>query len=47
MIIKCSNHVAFGEIDEPTLTKLLASHAKALNAKELIDGKYDAQRSRR
>jgi large subunit ribosomal protein L30 len=42
MLVKCSNHVAFGEIDEPTLTKLLARHAKGLNAKELLDGKYDS-----
>jgi large subunit ribosomal protein L30 len=41
MLNKCSNYVAYGEIDEPTLNKLLERHAKELNAKELMEGKFD------
>jgi large subunit ribosomal protein L30 len=44
MLNKCVNYVAYGEIDEPTLTKLLEKHANELNAKELIGGKYDAEK---
>jgi large subunit ribosomal protein L30 len=45
MLNKCSSYVAFGEIDEPTLTKLLEKHdAKDLNAKELVDGKFDVEK---
>ena len=39
---RCENYVAYGEIDEPTLTKLLARHAKSLSAKDVLAGKYDA-----
>jgi large subunit ribosomal protein L30 len=42
MIHKVENYVAYGEIDEPTLTKLLAKHAKELNPKEVLAGKFDA-----
>ena len=42
MIHKVENYVAYGEIDEPTLTKLLAKHAKSLTAKDVMAGKYDA-----
>jgi len=41
MLNKCVNHVAYGEIDEPTLVKLLAKKAEGLDAKELMSGKYD------
>jgi large subunit ribosomal protein L30 len=41
MLNKCINHVTYGEIDEPTLEKLLAKKAEGLTAKELMDGKYD------
>lgn len=41
MLNKCINHVAYGEIDEPTLEKLLAKKAEGLTAKELLAGKYD------
>src|SRR5271157_1775307 len=44
MLKKCSNYVAFGEIDEPTLAKLLARHAKGFTAKEIMEGKYDAEK---
>jgi large subunit ribosomal protein L30 len=44
MLNKCVNYVAYGEIDEPTLNKLLEKHAKELSAKELLDGKYDAEK---
>ncbi|MDE1871371.1 MAG: uL30 family ribosomal protein [Candidatus Micrarchaeota archaeon] len=46
MLNKCTNYVAYGEIDEATLSKLLEKHAKELNAKELLDGKYDAEKVR-
>ena len=42
MILKCANYVAYGEIDEPTLAKLLAKHAKELNTKDVLSGKIDA-----
>ncbi len=42
MINKCQNHVAYGEIDEPTLAKLLARHVPGANAKEVIGGKLDS-----
>ncbi len=44
MLKKCSDYVAFGEIDEPTLAKLLERHAKGFTAKEIMDGKYDAEK---
>lgn len=44
MLNKCVNHVAYGEIDEPTLTKLLERHSEGLNAKELIAGKIDTEK---
>src|ERR1700733_1852529 len=43
MLNKCVNYVAYGEIDEPTLTKLLDKHAKDLNAKEILGGKFTAE----
>ncbi|MGD0510708.1 MAG: uL30 family ribosomal protein [Candidatus Micrarchaeaceae archaeon] len=39
MLLKCSNYVAFGEIDEPTLSKLLEKHANGLKAKEVLEGR--------
>ena len=39
MLLKVSNYVAFGEIDEPTLSKLLEKHADGIEAKELMSGK--------
>lgn len=44
MLNKCVNYVAYGEIDEPTLARLLERHAKGLDAKELLNGKYDAEK---
>lgn len=46
MIEKCSNYVAYGEIDEATLTKMLAKRGAGLNldAKELINGKVDPKK---
>ena len=41
MLNKCINHVAYGEIDEATLEKLLKKKAEGLTAKELMGGKYD------
>lgn len=42
MINKCQNHVAYGEIDEPTLSKLLARHASGASAKDVMEGKLDS-----
>ncbi len=42
MIHKVENYVAYGEIDEPTLTKLLAKHAKEVSPKDVLAGKFDA-----
>jgi large subunit ribosomal protein L30 len=44
MLKKCADYVAFGEIDEPTLTKLLDKHAEGFTAKEVMDGKYDNEK---
>jgi large subunit ribosomal protein L30 len=41
MLNKCVNHVAYGEVDEPTLEKLVLKKGEGLNAKELFTGKYD------
>ena len=46
MLKKCENYIAYGEIDEPTLTKLLEKHISGLNAKEILSGKYDAEKIR-
>jgi large subunit ribosomal protein L30 len=42
MILKCANYVAYGEIDEPTLSKLLAKHAKGVDGKDIMSGKLDS-----
>lgn len=44
MLNKVSNYVAFGEIDEPTLKKLLERHASGLDASELMSGKFDLEK---
>lgn len=44
MLNKCVNYVAYGEIDEATLTKLLEKRAPGLNAKEMLEGKFDAEK---
>jgi len=44
MLNKCVNYVAYGEIDEATLTKLLEKGGAGLNAKEMIAGKFDAEK---
>lgn len=41
MLNKCINYVAYGEIDEKTLERLLSKKAEGLNAREILDGKYD------
>lgn len=46
MILKVQNHVAYGEIDEPTLSKLLARHVPEANAKEVLSGKLDSLKDR-
>ena len=42
MIHKVENYVAYGELDEPTLTKLLAKYAPDVAAKDLLAGKFDS-----
>jgi large subunit ribosomal protein L30 len=44
MIHKVENYVAYGEIDEPTLAKLLEKHAKELSVKDVMAGKVDAEK---
>jgi len=44
MLNKCSNYVAYGEIDEPTLSRLIGRHGEGLDAKELLGGKFDAEK---
>lgn len=41
MLNKCHNHVAYGEVNEEALAKLLAKYAPDAKAKDVIDGKYD------
>ena len=44
MLDKCKDYIAYGEIDEPTLSKLLERHkAEGLDAKGMISGKFDAK----
>ncbi len=45
MINKCSNYVAYGEIDEPTLGSLLERRGKGegIDAKSLMDGSFDSK----
>ncbi len=44
MIEKCSNYVAYGEIDEPTLSKLVSKRGEGLDAKELLSGTFDQKK---
>ncbi len=41
MLKKCSNHVAYGEIDSETLSKLIARGELKADAKALMDGTAD------
>lgn len=42
MLNKCSNYVAYGEVDEATVAKLLERNKiEDLSAKELMEGSYD------
>ena len=41
MIEKCGNYVAYGEIDEPTLSKLISKRGVGLDAKEILSGALD------
>lgn len=42
MLKKCVNEIAYGEIDEPTLGKLVAKYALNADPVGLINGKADA-----
>jgi large subunit ribosomal protein L30 len=45
MLNKCSNYVAYGEIDEPTLSKMLEKRSNGdMNAKDIMAGKVDAEK---
>jgi large subunit ribosomal protein L30 len=41
MLKKCINHVAYGDIDEATLGRLLSEKAEGVSAKDLLSGNYD------
>ncbi|MEM3841633.1 MAG: uL30 family ribosomal protein [Candidatus Micrarchaeaceae archaeon] len=41
MLEKCVNHIAFGEIDEKTLEKLMKKYLPGENPKEVFEGKKD------
>lgn len=41
MIKNCSNYVAYGEIDEPTLERLVKGSGIKADPKEIMEGKYD------
>lgn len=43
MLHKCANHSTYGEIDEETLTALLAKHAEGVSAKDMLAGKIDME----
>ncbi len=43
MLKKCSNHIAYGEVEEGTLSKLLTKGGMKTDAKSLMDGKADAK----
>lgn len=46
MLTKCANHVAFGEIDEQTLQKIVAKKLEGsdVDAKQVLEGKYDMKK---
>lgn len=44
MLNKCSNYVAYGEIDQQTLEKLVEKRSKGLNAKDIMEGKADKEK---
>lgn len=41
MLKKCANHIAYGEIDEPTLAKLTKRYALEIDPNAVIEGKAD------
>jgi large subunit ribosomal protein L30 len=42
MLKKCVNHIAYGEVDEETLAKLVTKFKLNIDPKGLINGKVDA-----
>ena len=42
MVRACSNHVAYGEIDEDTLGRLLKGAGLDVKPRDMMDGNYDA-----
>ena len=47
MLKNCVNHVAYGEVDEETLSRLLKGSGLQLAPKDVMDGKYDAKEFKR
>ncbi len=43
MLKKCVNHIAYGEVDEETLSKLVTKFKLNVDPKGLINGKVDAK----
>ncbi|MCW6160424.1 MAG: uL30 family ribosomal protein [Candidatus Micrarchaeales archaeon] len=41
MLKKCANHIAYGEIDEPTLAKLVKKYALEIDPNAALAGKAD------
>ncbi len=41
MIKTCSNHIAYGEVDEATLTRLLNGAGLKADPKQIMEGNYD------
>jgi len=41
MIKECSNYITYGEIDEPTLTRLINGAGIKADPKQIMEGKYD------
>jgi large subunit ribosomal protein L30 len=46
MLKKCTNHIAYGEVDEETLAKLVTKYGLNVDPKGLISGKVDAKELR-
>jgi large subunit ribosomal protein L30 len=47
MVKNCSNYVAYGEVDEPTLDRLIKNNDLKITTKDLMDGNYDSKEFKR
>jgi len=43
MLKKCTNHIAYGEVDEETLAKLVGKYGLNVDPKGIINGKVDTK----